>query len=168
MKKFKYLALLLLSALCIFAAFTFGGCKEQTGYYVENSLTYKFDNSYYSFYAVSGQFKVYIPEKGSYKVEYTLTTYGSDGTQSRSVTSNLTTTNGGKQTISFDLTFDKMNYKNNSTAQLSGVTITKNENEGDNNYSSYAIGFGVTAGVLLIGAVVVFVLDKKGLLQKHN
>ena len=167
MKKFKHFAFILMSALCIFATFTFGGCKKDTNYYIENSFIYNFDNStYYTMYIVTGEFKIFVPEKGNYKIEYTLTTYGSDGTQAATATRNLTTVDGGEQTITFSITFDRQNDKNNSTAELSDVIITRTKVEGD--YTPYAIGFGTTAGVILIGAVVVFVLDKTGVFKKRK
>lgn len=167
MKKFKYFALLLLSALCIFAAFTFGGCKKQAGYFIEDSLTYTFDNSYIYSYSVEGNFKINVPEAGKYTVNYILTAYGEDGTQSKTKSTSLVATKSGEQTVRFYVSFDKQNrYKNNSTARISDVTITKTEVEDD--YYSYAIGFGVAGGVVLIGLTVVFILDKTGVLYKRK
>ena len=165
MKKFKYFTFSLLSALCLFAVLAFCGCKQKS-YYIEDTFTYTIDNNYYSFYTVEGDFKVYVPAVGKYTVEYTLTTNGRAGTKSTNVSFNLMATKGGEQTVDVRCTFDTVSGQSNSTAQISDVVITKNEVE--DNYTPYAIGFGATAGVILVGAVVVFALDKAGVLKKKR
>ena len=105
-------------------------------------------------------------EAGKYTVTYTITTDGNKGTQSETRSTNCTAVKGGEQTITIDVGFEKVSGQVITTAKISNVTIKKNEVESD--YTPYAIGFGATAGAILVGAIVVFVLDKKGVLKKRK
>lgn len=42
-----------------------------------------------------------------------------------------------------------------------------NKNE-ESEYKNYAIGFGVTAGVILLGLITVFILDATGIIKKEK
>lgn len=167
MKKFKRFLFILLSALCVFAAFSFGGCKKQEGFYIDGSFRYdEIDNSYYSTVWVEGSFKVYLPEAGNYTVNYTVTVRGTGESQTKSSYNTYTVAKGEEKTVTFSMSFNKKESETYNNARISNVTVTRNEVE--SNYSSYAIGFGVTAGVLLVGAVVIFVLDKSGVFKKRK
>lgn len=165
MKKFKNFTLLLISVLCLFAVFAFGGCKESDGNYVNNSFTYNIDTYIYND-VIEGKFRVNLPQKGQYTVDYTVTAKGSAGTKSISRSKSLDITESGEQSIEISISFSKISNTSYSTAELSDVIITRTKVEDD--YTPYAIGFGTTAGVLLVGAVVVFVLDKTGVFKKRK
>lgn len=163
MKKSKYFAIFLLSILCIFATFTFSGCNK----YVKNSFEYTIEDypSYIRFY-VNGEFEIYVSTAGEYTVTYTITTDGQLGQLSETISTEFIAEKGGKHTIKISVPFSKYGGESNSTAKISNVTVTKNKV--GNNYTAYAIGFGATSGVLLVGAVVVFVLDKAGVFKKRR
>lgn len=165
MKKFKYLIFLLSCALYVFAAFAFAGCKDTSGYYVKDSFTYKISSTYTTIYTVNGSFKINVPGAGKYTVKYTLTTYGEE-TQSVTGSEELAVEKSGEQTVEVSHIFDKIQSKAASTAEITKVTITKKIANGDS--VNYAIGFGTAGGVVLIGLIVVFALDKTGVLYKRK
>ena len=171
MKKIKIFFAVLLSAICL--SLTFSGCSPTSNYKV------KFDYEYND-HVVNYTLKITLPNapkknegafvwyEGNYRITYTLNVYD-DGLI---IAKNKLTENFNlyySNTVEFEeikYRIDKDLEAKHVTATITNVSVEKADKKHRTN--SYAIGFGVTAGFLLIGAVVVFVLDKKGILIKRK
>ena len=167
MKKFKRLLLILLSAVCVIMPALFCGCSSEAEY-VGGSLDYKIDTYSYAYY-LDGSFKVSLPSKGEYKVSYDIVYKLGSTTQTKSSYTTVTAKKREEQVIGFSTSIDrKESSATISQVNIANVTITKRYEENATEDYRYAIGFGTVSGVILIGAIVVFILDKTGVLKKRK
>lgn len=167
MKKFKKILILLVCALCVCLSFSFAGCNDGDGY-VDESFEYSIDASISStYYYVDGQFEIKVGNAGKYKVTYTITTDGPGGKQQETKETTVTVYKIDENyPINFFVRFSRVNGKYNNQAYISDVRIKPLEKNNDE--AAYAIGFGSVGGALLIASVVVFILDKCGILSKKK
>ena len=160
MKRFK---VLLIALICSFLCFSLAGCA-QNGECLPNSLdsrisVYDFSESI----SVSYSFGVTVPSTVSYEVKYNLTIYNGD---QPIITDNITKTispsEDGTRTVQ-----DYRDYDYNTTGisesnlRLSITDVTVTPKESDDEYQSYAIGFGTVGGAVLIAITVLFIVLKK-------
>lgn len=158
MKKLKFFCL---SALMCLLCICFAACgKSAEGKYVDGSLEYDAKN--YSFFvSVDYSFQVELPTASIYDLSYKLTVTDNRGKIVFNAMQKSTVRGLGKQTHSGYESIDFEEQVSDSatfTVKVSDITLTKQKNEDE--YASYAIGFGVTGGVLLIGATAYFIVTK--------
>lgn len=166
MKKIKIFFAVLLSAICL--SVTFAGCSPESKCKVK--FDYKY-NDHVIYYTIN----ITLPTASEtdmwnrgYRITYTLNVYD-DGLiiAKKKLTENFNIFYGDKvKFVETKYRIDKDLEAKHVTATITNVSVEKADKKHRSN--SYAIGFGVTAGFLLIGAIVVFVLDKKGILIKRK
>lgn len=165
MKKFKYLILTLVSALCLCTAFS--GCSDVNASYVENSFTITHTYYYINIEKldVDYEFKIDVKKAGRYKIDYVIYQgYSENNVLSQKDVSDTISSNGGEYTLSSFVTLETSYSTRN--VYIKDITITQIGDE--TGYNAYAIGFGVTGAVILGGLIALFVCDKKGLLKKKD
>lgn len=143
----------------------FAGCASGDAEYVEGSFNYEIDSSYMSNVYVSGSFEADFNGEGKYSAEYYIDLYYKQKlVATESCKSTKTVTGSGTEKVSFYASFAKtwtVNGTNSSqdySAKIRNVKITK-EKSYDNSHD-YAIGFGVTAGVLTVIITAIFAATK--------
>ncbi|MDE6690857.1 MAG: hypothetical protein K2K04_02700 [Clostridia bacterium] len=173
MKRIKIFFAIILSAFCLLIPFA--GCSSTSSYKVDFNYTVSYRNSVWesSEYYINYKLKItlpHAPDKSSYEIAYTLNIY-EDGLviKRKRITEEFSIL--GNKTVELSLSNDigKNIEKDKIKAKITNITINEiKENNKKHDYTPYAIGFGVTGGVLLIGAIVVFVLDKTGVFKKRK
>lgn len=163
MKKIKIIFATVLSLICFSFLFVLAGCNSGK----ISDIDYKCEGSY-GIYSVRGTFKHSVTHGYSdvKNITFTLCVYENN----ELIAKERITTNdyiyGSGYSFSKNLG-DSVNNPDDVTISIKNVVVEDGETK-LHKYTPYAIGFGVTAGVLLAGAVVIFVLDKKGILKKHK
>ena len=166
MKKFKLFIISVISALCLCFAFT--GCAEKGAEYSEDSFNYNVKyNADFVYYYVDYSFVVDIHKDGEYTVYHYLTAKDVDGNELKST----------EDTYSFRTTKNKVSVNNQSVRFYAYKEIDEDSVslhvkiyavDEKRDFTDYAIGFGVVGAVFTIGLVVLFVLDKKGIIGKKK
>ncbi len=167
MKKIKIFFAVILSALCLLIPFA--GCSATSNYKVD--LDYKLH--YNSTKILDCTLKIALPHApaySSYEITYTLNVYESGLIIAKEkMTKDFSIYGKGSTAeIEFSKFIGKVNDESKIKAKITNITIKEIKESNKKDYTPYAIGFGVTGGVLLIGVIVVFVLDKKGILIKRK
>lgn len=159
MKKISALFLAIVAALICFSCVD----NARTGSYVENSLEY---SCYWmsSFNEISAiySFNVELPDTTKYEVSYNVVLYYN----SREISSKQETTTAtpyGERVVEISGVWDvpysgSIANENGLMIEVDDVRVTPYKS--DNNYSGFAIGYGVAGGLLLIVATVLFVRSK--------
>lgn len=161
MKKIKIIFATVLSLICFSFLFVLAGCNCNEVYDVEYKLegselrgSFNYDGS--ENYSGNDEYR---------KISFTLYVYEKNELIAKE-----------RMTSKFDYYYDysfsknlgdSVNNPDDVTILIKNIVVEDGESK-LHKYTPYAIGFGVTAGVLLTGAVVIFVLDKKGILKKHK
>lgn len=162
MKKIKIFLALIFSLACMFSLVACGG---NNGYYVQNSFEEKI--SYYSTLGdaiVSAEFQVYLPDKATYEISFTLKLYYDDELiDQRSFTE--TRKSSGKQTVNmfeYWSADDVGTYLSEYDFELRLSGLTAKPKSASSYYSGLAIGFGVVGGLMLVGITALYIyLNKK-------
>ena len=169
MKRFKYIITILLSLACMFS--TFGCAKNNKAYIVDNSLSWKVNTHYFDTQInyVNVYFDVFLPTAENCEVSYTLHfyyygeeistkdvkhEYSTRGTKSISDTSwYIRSADYADKVWDGYVTDEKM-----AEVRVKDFKVTYKKSL--TKYRSFAIGFGVTGGALLLGMIALFVVLK--------
>ena len=187
MTRIKKIFIPLFGLLFVFFAVALSGCKKEYNCYVEGSYSYSIQNRQAPLTdIVTSSFIVITPDYGDYILTYVIETEitntytGKKRTEtsehSRIVRSYEGTVEERKHTVTSTSTFSKISVSDSVvSARLISVKIKPDNGSSDSSDSNskvkdyaYAIGFGTAGGVVLIGLIVVFVLDKTGVLYKKR
>lgn len=143
--------------------FSLVGCGEKNGNYVQDSFSESIH--YYSTLGeaiVSAEFQVYLPDQAIYDISFTLMLYCGDELVDQK-TFTETRKSDGKQTVkmfeywtAYELGYNLSQYS--FEMRLSNLTAIPKSSS--SHYSSLAIGFGVTGGLLLLSLIVLFICMK--------
>lgn len=175
MKKIKLFFAIILSALCLLIPFA--GCSATSNYKVDFDYTIEYSTSSWSDdigCSLKGKMEITLPHAPAhsyYEISYTLNVYenGLIITKARMTENFSIWGEGGTAKIEFSKNIGKNIEKEKIKAKITNIEITEiKKSNKKHDYTPYAIGFGVTAGVILIGVIVVFILDKKGILFKRK
>ncbi len=165
MKKFKVLIITIICALCL--CFAFAGCSN--GSYVKESFECRISDYTSSEDYVVCSFAVKIKDDKDYKADYVITVKSKNGkiTRKYGYTSNLKEPVDGKVTVTrsfyvYPITYGDEGY----IVELASVRVYPDN--GEDKSVGYAIGFGVTGGVILCGVAVYFIVDKLVLSKKKD
>ncbi len=161
--------------LCLFTAFALCGCSNKAGYYVKDSLNYKLSSNMLHSCIFDGEFKVYFYKPGEYNVKFQIKAESDYGTHTEDYDLKYNVVKKGNQTIAITFFFES-NPRAEHKVHIENFKITLlNDNEENNDnkneeseYKNYAIGFGVTAGVILLGLITIFILDATGIIKKEK
>ena len=166
MKKLKLFLAALICVLCICPAFA--GCSTDNAEYIEDSFAYNVDDYLGALgkQPVDISFNLKIKKAGKYKVEYTL--YGYDENDN----------NKWKQSYSKNVSCEVTDsYKVSSYISVSTTAGTKKvtikdikitEVKDEALYTDIALGLGISAAVLTVAVVTLFVLEKKGVIKSKK
>ena len=181
MTKIKKTLIPICFMLCMLFALALTGCRKEYSYYVGGSYEYAIDKRSSNFPGVvTSTFKVKVPEYGEYElsvvIEATIKSSTTGKTRTETSRHHCTVrayeeTEELEHLITVTSSFDK---ESAADAVVSARLVSIKPYTGTSSYEggkkdySYAIGFGVAGGVVLIGLTVVFILDKTGVLYKRK
>lgn len=156
MKKIKFFATVIACVVCLCVALT--GCSG-LGSYVYGSFNYKtaLDGSYYD---INYNFSVDVAQEGDIEVDYVILIKDTDGKETYRYTATKTFTDCKANTtkkISARLTLDKEYFAEDYSVAIKDVKVYNSE---DDSTLGYAIGFGVTGGLMLCAAIAAFAVCK--------
>ncbi|MDE6597202.1 MAG: hypothetical protein K2K60_01010 [Clostridia bacterium] len=162
MKKLKLFLASLICVLCICPAFA--GCSTNNAEYVEDSFTYKLESYSYGTQWFDSSFELKIEEVGKYKVEYTL--YG-DYSNETSYRWKLELSDEFKseKTDSHKVSYYGYANTNSPTLKITIKDIKITKLKDDSFYTDIALGLGISAAVLTVAVVTLFVLEKTGVIK---
>lgn len=165
MKKIKILIVAIVCALCL--CFSFAGCSEGT--YVMGSFDCKI--SKYSAYEdkVQYSFDVNFNSDETYKADYIITVKSKDGKIIRKYgnTVSLGKPTDGQVTVSDTMRISRSTYGDGGyVVELTSLKVYPSNYEDKS--IGYAIGFGVTGGLILCGITAYFIVDKLVLSKKKE
>lgn len=165
MKKFKVLIITIICALCL--CFAFAGCSS--GSFVKDSFECLISDYTSSEDHVMCSFAVKIKDDKDYKVDYVITVKSKNGkiTRKYGYTSNLKEPVDGTVTVTRSFYVYPIIYGDEGyIVELASVRVYPDN--GEDKSVGYAIGFGVTGGVILCGVAVYFIVDKLVLSKKKD
>jgi len=146
------------------------GCAKGEGKYVDGSFGYNnlVIYEYSEALSVNISFEVELSAKGKYEIDYVvllISRLTGEVLNEERVHNNITT-NEKIEEIHNSL---YMNVKCTASAADFDIKDIKIKYVGDETgYEKYAIGFGVTGAVLVVGLVGLFILNKTGVLGKKK
>ena len=165
MKKLKVLFVAIICAVCL--CFALAGCSD--GSYVKESFICEISEVDSSKDEIETSFAVKIKDDKDYKADYVITVKSKNGkiTRKYGYTSNLKEPVDGKVTVTrsfyvYPITYGDEGY----IVELASLRVYPDN--GEDKSVGYAIGFGVTGGVILCGVAVYFIVDKLVLSKKKD
>ena len=157
MKKFKIFITAIVCCICL--CFGITGCTG-SGAYVNNSLKYKGSSDSDYWYKINYSFEIIVNGDGDFDVDYVFTYTTKNGREvNKSFTSSFVDCKkGDTKVVSGDFSISNSNYDADSEISLL-ITKIYPANYDDKSVD-YAIGFGVAGGLILCGAIALFVVLK--------
>ncbi|MBD5584322.1 MAG: hypothetical protein HDQ88_04515 [Clostridia bacterium] len=137
--------------------------KEQSAY-VDGSLMITSSRYSSNELYVSGLFDVKLPKAGTYKISYVIAQTNTNGTLTGAEEERFTDIVASKTEYTIRFSAYIKTSVNSTNIKIKDVTVKFIGDE--TGHDAYAIGFGVTGGVLFAGLITVFVLDKLGIFNK--
>ena len=165
MKKFKVLIITIICALCL--CFAFAGCSS--GSFVKDSFECVISDYSSSEDKVVCSFEVKIKDNKDYDADYVITKKSKDGkiTEKFGYNISLSKPVDGKVTVTRSFYVYPIIYGDEGyIVELASVRVYPDN--GEDKSVGYAIGFGVTGGVILCGVAVYFIVDKLVLSKKKD
>ncbi len=139
------------------------GCANRKGEYVPDSLEYSYNiHTSLNQIGIQCSFEVTTPDRVNYTVEFNITVYHNNTEiYANKETKTLSPSQDATTTVStyFNInhTVEKI-YEKRLTLKITDVTVMPKEQ--DDEYQSYAIGFGTAGGAVLLACIVLFVVLK--------